>query len=59
LEAETGAKLIVRDEGIVFMYAPTMDKYMAAETMLETYTGADVKVCTHCLNMQSCRANAF
>ncbi len=44
LEADTGAKVVVRDEGIVNLYAPTKDKYTAAETLLETFTGADVKV---------------
>ncbi|CAL8469255.1 g8796 [Coccomyxa elongata] len=43
LEADTGAKVVVRDEGIVNLYAPTKDKYTAAETLLETFTGADVK----------------
>ena len=44
LEADTGAKVVVRDEGIVSLYAPTKDKYTAAETQLESFTGADVKV---------------
>lgn len=44
LEADTGAKVVVRDEGIVNLYAPTKDRYMAAETLLESFTGADVKV---------------
>lgn len=48
LEGDTGAKLVVRDEGTVVLYAPTKGKFATAEMMLEAFTGADVKVTGQC-----------
>jgi polyribonucleotide nucleotidyltransferase len=44
LQEESGARLVVQDDGKVHLYAPSKDQYAASEALLEGFTGADVKV---------------